>query len=278
VNDSGDQVTWDKAYAVIDYGAWAGEASACGATSDLMPILWGGPAATLRWDGQGDADVKWLSVRELEPPGTVWRGDAETGDLSQWSKVQMVSADRLQVVSAPLRQGRYAYRYEVRQGDNPINASGNRAEAVYSPPEREGSERYYGWSTLWPHDYPSYDTWQLFTQWHHLGSSGSPPVELFVRGESIFLRVSGLDVWRAPLERGRWVDFTLRVKWSQDPAIGFVELWVDGKLALARTHRRTMLDEGSILKQGLYRNSTIDATGVIYHDGMRIGHRLADVQ
>jgi hypothetical protein len=37
--------------------------------------------------------------------GVVWRGDFETGDRSQWSGTQMVSADRLQVVPSPARQG-----------------------------------------------------------------------------------------------------------------------------------------------------------------------------
>jgi hypothetical protein len=34
--------------------------------------------------------------------GVVWRGDFETGDRSQYSGAQMVSADRLQVVTSPL--------------------------------------------------------------------------------------------------------------------------------------------------------------------------------
>ena len=66
------------------------------------------------------------------PPSStvVWRGDFETGNLSQWSSAQMVSADRLQVVTSPARQGGYALKATVRQGDNPIGASGNRNELV----------------------------------------------------------------------------------------------------------------------------------------------------
>jgi hypothetical protein len=62
--------------------------------------------------------------------GVIWRGDFETGDLSQWSSKQIVSADRLKVVSSPVTQGDHAVRVEVRQGDNPIGASGNRNELV----------------------------------------------------------------------------------------------------------------------------------------------------
>jgi hypothetical protein len=30
-----------------------------------MPITWGGPLATFRWDSASDVDFKWLSVREI---------------------------------------------------------------------------------------------------------------------------------------------------------------------------------------------------------------------
>jgi len=40
---------------------------------------------------------------------------------------------------------------------------------------------------------------------------------------------------------------------------------------------RTMIDEGNILKQGLYRNAAIDFAQVVLHDHMRIGAARADV-
>ncbi|MBI5547711.1 MAG: heparin lyase I family protein, partial [Deltaproteobacteria bacterium] len=85
-----------------------------------------------------------LSMPSLANATELWRGDFETGDLSQWSRSQQVSSDRLRVVSSPTRQGRHALRVEVRQGDDPINASGNRAELVQMTNEAEGDERYYG--------------------------------------------------------------------------------------------------------------------------------------
>src|SRR3954462_8081713 len=122
----------------------------------------------------------------------VWRGDFEAGDLSQWTKSQEVAPDRMQVVDSPVRQGKHALRIEVRQGDDPINASGDRAELV-GPVETEGNDRYYAWSTLWAQDYPSVATWQAFTQWHHSGNSGTPPLEMYVNGESMYL-ATGTDV------------------------------------------------------------------------------------
>jgi len=33
-----------------------------------MPITWGGPIATFRWDSAEDVDFRWLSVREIQSP------------------------------------------------------------------------------------------------------------------------------------------------------------------------------------------------------------------
>jgi hypothetical protein len=212
--------------------------------------------------------------------GVVWRGDFETGNISQWSKTQMVSADRLQVVPSPARQGSYAVKVTVRQGDNPISASGNRNELVRMTNEKEGDEYYYRWSTMFASDYPSAKTWQLFTQWHHSGNSGSPPVEFYVNGETIYLRVNGSTVvWSTPLVRGQWQDFIFHVKWSSNPGVGFVELYRNGQLVLPKRSAATLYaGQTNYLKVGLYRNSTIAPVGVVYHDGWIQGRSLHDVQ
>ncbi len=210
----------------------------------------------------------------------LFRGDFETGDTSQWSKAQAVSSDRLRVVTSPVRQGAHALRVEVRQGDDPIGASGNRNELVYSKVlEKEGDERWYAWSTLWDSSFPSVKTWQLFVQWHHTGSSGSPPLELYVYGEEIRLRIdASLDVWKGALSRGAWHDFVLHVKWSSDPKVGFVELWYDGAQVLEKTHGRTLFaGQENYLKLGLYRNASIAPVGILFHDGMTIATDASDV-
>ena len=211
--------------------------------------------------------------------GVVWRGDFETGDISQYRRAQWVSADRLQVVESPVFQGRYALQATVKQGDDPINSSGNRNELVYQGYETEGSEYYYRWQVLFPQDYPSVKTWQVFTQWHHDGCCGSPPVEFFVYGEEIrFTLADSVTPWKTALVRGQWQDFILHVKWSPDPAVGFVELWHNGQRVLSRYAHATMYPgDGIYLKLGLYRSDTVQPVGVVYHDGFVQGTRLEDV-
>jgi uncharacterized protein (TIGR03382 family) len=181
-------------------------------------------------------------------------------------------------VTSPVAEGRYALKATVKQGDDPINASGNRNELVYVSYETVGSEYYYRWKVMFPADYPSVRAWQLFTQWHHDGCCGSPPVEFYVYGEEIRLRVNGADVWTAPLVRGVWHELTFHVKWSSDPSVGFAELWHNRERAMPKRNLATMYaGMKNYLKLGLYRNDTITPVGVVYHDGFIQATQLADV-
>ncbi|WP_257458994.1 carbohydrate-binding protein [Archangium lipolyticum] len=65
LNDTADKLTWKKVYEKLDDGSWGGDADHCGGSVPAMPITWGGPIATFRWDSATDVDFKWLSVREI---------------------------------------------------------------------------------------------------------------------------------------------------------------------------------------------------------------------
>lgn len=222
-----------------------------------------------------------LLVPTLASADEAWRGDFETGNISQWTRQQAVANSRLQVVTDVVREGRYALKATVKQGDDPIGASGNRNELLYISQEKPGSTWFYKWSTLFPKNYPSSDTWQVFAQWHQEGCCGSPPLEFFVRGEEMNLRVGGADgdiVWQAPLDRGSWHDFVLQVKWSSSAKTGFVQLWHNGKLALPKTFGATMYgSELNYLKLGLYRDDSIRPEASVYHDGFVMASALEDV-
>lgn len=222
-----------------------------------------------------------LLLPTLATASTMWRGDFETGNLSQWDRVQTVSSSRMLVVSSPVREGRYALKTTVRQGDDPINASGNRNELLYVDREPAGSEFFYKWSTLFPKSFPRSSKWQIFTQWHHDGNTGSPPLEFYVVEDQLRLRVggsSGKIIWRSPLQREQWNDFVLHVKWSPDPKAGFVELYHNGKVVLPLMKVATQYPgQRNYLKMGLYRDASIAPEGVVFHDGFAQATRLEDV-
>ena len=216
----------------------------------------------------------------------LWTADFETADLSQWMGQEVVndpSDPRVLIVEDPVTQGFYAARILVRQGDDPIHASGNRNELI-GPTEDEGTEYYYRWSTLFDETYPSEQTWQVFTQAHHTGCCGSPPMEFDIFGEELRF-VARQDpsqeasiLWSGPLVRGVWNDFVWHVFWSSDPNQGFVELYYNGDLVLPATSLATMYPGQRVyLKQGLYRNAIIVPDGIVYHDAMIKGDTLDDV-
>jgi hypothetical protein len=80
--------------------------------------------------------------------------------------------------------------------------------------------------------------------------------------------------------QNRWVRFTYHVKFSPDPAVGFIEVYgdVDGsgqRLLLPLTHTWTMKKQHGRAVQshsriGIYRDSAIQGTADIYYDGYTI--------
>jgi len=225
----------------------------------------------------------------------LWSGDFETGGLSQWQGVQQAEGDRIRVVDSPTDDGDYAARFEVRKGDVAAAGSGtgNRAEVLArrkkrgSWPDGKGTERYYGWSTLFPDDYPIVDGWQTFVQWKNDGS-GSSPLVMQVQDDRLYLQHrtdggSSTKLYKTSLERGEWQRFVAHVKWSPDGNEGFVELWHNGEKVLDRTEVPTMYRDGrgnavpNYLKQGLYRSSSINEDQVLFQDEMKVGSSYEEV-
>ena len=222
------------------------------------------------------------AVAPVAPPlgPALFTGDFETGDHSQWTAVQETAADRIQIVPDPVRQGRYASRHEVRQGDSLYG--GARAELLWGDDRRltltEGKEYVFQWSSYFAPGLPSPDPNQghsSFVQWKAQGTGG-PPTAMSLRGERIALRVSNVDRWAIPLTRGVWHDFSVRMRFSSNPSVGFAEVTHNGvpqrfDNGQTRVNYAT-LDAGksSYLKLGYYRAAAIQPVGVVFHDGMRV--------
>ncbi len=207
-----------------------------------------------------------------QPTNVLARLGFESGDLSSWQLVQRASEDRIRVVDSPVSSGSRAARFEVRPGDD---VGGARAEVGYTNNmASEGQVRTYSWSTFVPEDYPLVQKWQDILQWKNEGT-GSPPIQMKIEGDEIGLsggpQVNWRWPWKTSLERGKWLDFTVRMKWSSDPQVGWVEAWYEGEKALERQSMATLYPGlKNYLKMGLYRDSSISQTGVIFHDGLTV--------
>jgi hypothetical protein len=225
----------------------------------------------------------------------MWTANAELPWNQEWANYSCQDGSRVKETGSVVAQGGQAYEIEVRDGDD---AYGERCELGQGNPTRAGfplyhpgDERWISWQMLLPDDYPiDTPTWNNFMQLKQLGDLGTPAVSMEVQdGNFIFMNSdtnhtsSGKNWWwQGKATRNRWVKFTLHVKFSSDPNVGFVEIYgdLDGqgmRQLMARTYMHTMkVNEAgqtvdSQSRIGLYRDPKIQGTSHIYFDGYSVG-------
>ena len=241
-----------------------------------------------------------LTAVALLPAGAgaaqLWSGDVETGDFYQWDELQAANSpiyDRSQVgdttgdvVEQPTRGSRYAMRFATEPGTAPNGTA--RAEVYTSEAYGDiDDEAWYAWSTLIPsfpnqlNGWPSYSDWNVITQWNNWSGCGGPNVSVGVdptapvSAQLYFQQVDVDPRTCAVLARHKthlglvydhWYDFVVHARWSTDESVGFVEVWIDGRLVVARQVGMTAgTSSGVYWKQGFYRGD-FDATNVVVHD------------
>jgi hypothetical protein len=217
----------------------------------------------------------------------LFTGDFENGDFSQWTRCQAriysgPCADMIQdfygmqVVDEGARQGRYAARFELRDGDRPSWGGGERAEvARYKEGMvHEGDERWYEFSLRFDPDFPAETSKYLMVMQWHGADDLPPPMALEVQGDGRLVLTGHLP--NAPsmvigdIARGQWVDYVIHAKFSADGKKGWAEVHRNGVRAVPR-HRRANMNSGhDYLKMGLYRDGHAKSTAVMWADGMRV--------
>jgi hypothetical protein len=240
-------------------------------------------------DAERPAAAEWASSR-ADPPGPAPCPYSAPPDLT--------STTHIRRVTDPFAQGRYAYAITTAHGDD---CNGERAELGQGNPSRagfadrlfnEGDERFISFQVRLASNFDvNVSAWRVIAQFHQAGGElGPPPLALQVTGGDFVLYKgdanadSGgtIPIWRAHAQKGRWVKFTLHVKFSPDPATGFVELWGNPaggplRLLLPRTQTYTMKkDAGGAAvplhsRIGIYRNPAGGfGTETAYFDGYTV--------
>lgn len=210
--------------------------------------------------------------------GADFLADAETGDTDQWCYVH--SAMPVGVVTSPVRAGSYAFKSEIRDGalifDTERSEYANGPSSCDRPTFRLGTETWTAVSVYFDANFPTYRSWSLIAQWKE-ADGGSPPSQISVENEQFaIIGADSLDPRpRFPfgtLERDRWIDFLVHHKWHTDASIGFVEVFMDGKLVLPKTLTPTMDNPTPLfLNVGQYRDVANRGTAVLYIDEVRVG-------
>jgi hypothetical protein len=226
-------------------------------------------------------------------PGTL-TGDFETGDRSQWDRLHYktggAESDQFAVVSDPVRQGSFAGRFTVRPGDV-FGSGGERCEVVMHSDEKEGSDYWYAWSTLFPSSWTAPSYFGIFLQWHS-NLPIPPPIAFNARDDSAVVQLNtgvvddstghGTSFVKYPLlstlSKGQWNDFVVHVHWSLTD--GSLTVWHRANPSDPYTKALELLDVptlqaqdgvtyGNYTKLGLYRWVDPLKTDVIYHDDFR---------
>jgi hypothetical protein len=220
----------------------------------------------------------------------LWTGDLRTGDLSQFQDAPWNNVGGLapRVVADPVHNGTHAVELTIpgsSTSDDGI-CCGSRNELL--PSFRDlvpGDDLYFQLSTFLAPGFPVDADWQVITQFKQ-NFDGSPPLSLNV--EQGQYRVEGgyghpggsrqfiVNIGEATT--GTWVEWVLHVKFSSDPAVGFVEVWKDGAIALPKyfppggtLYPDPSGVDGGYVKTGLYRDPGITTPGTLYIAGWVIG-------
>lgn len=233
---------------------------------------------------ESDARITYTATpSQLQDPTTTGRVDFvsnfESGDFPEWY-VQALPG-RVSLVEGHAYEGRENARFEVRPGDVEPDTGSNRAE-VSGPDYHEGQDLYVRLSLRVPKANSFRGPWQLIQQFHEDNWDGSPGTAVFLTSDRR-LKIGHGDSsqidWVSPrIDDDRWYDLVYRVKFSQDPKVGFVEVWLDGRHQRLNNGRYrqygwTMQRPRVYLKTGIYRASNSTGTSLIEDDSAVVVER-----
>lgn len=216
---------------------------------------------------------------QLASAKTLWKGDFETGDLTQWP--YLVNKQGLSVSHQCVFEGESAGLVSL-SGSEDFLWNGrdelNRSEYHYKPPAesiREGKNTYFGWSFLLPealvgqrHEIGYWESTSSYQQMFRMSLEGSQLNFEETSSGRVILTEKDFAV------PGRWQDIALHIHWSVVPAKGFVQVWLNGKNK-GRYSLQTLYksDEAMFVQVGLLRKR-IDATELMFIDNARhVSHR-----
>lgn len=221
--------------------------------------------------------------------------DADVARNGLSSYAHVIHGERISVVDDPvLGDARQVMRFTVQDGD--VGPTPNPRAQVETPKVvREGDEVWVGWSTLFPSSWPDRlppggASWITLSELYGPPYSGAAPVKLGMRSgvDALTWQRNGTYDWDVPWEEGpvvknRWYDQVLHVRLSDDPEVGFVELYINTGAGweqqtlggTSRLHMRT-LDSANgggpnYHKLALYRKRGMYPVLTVFHGEHRVG-------
>jgi hypothetical protein len=229
----------------------------------------------------------------------------------KWRGIQVMANDRYQRVPNTGQVGQYAVRVEVRPGDDPINASGERAESLTMTDqdgnpiyENEASgTQYYAFSIQLPSNWVRPVHYGICFQLHGPDTYIASSVIAIEATDAFYLDIQAgdLDTPAATFEKsniplsdgslnlGHWVDFVLKIKYAKD-STGAIDIWrrnegnVQFTQVLALNNIPTLQYKSSMgeigkhyWKYGYYRSDQNTVTNILLLGAMARGTTFENV-
>jgi hypothetical protein len=170
---------------------------------------------------------------------TLWQGDFETGDMSQWSTP--INPAGHSVISDCVFDGKYAGKITLTGDESFLwhgNKDLNRSEFHhrYTVGEnnegstQEGSDTFFAFSFYLPKELSKHKHelgyWESDKSWQQM-------FRFNIHGSELsFQETAAKNVlWKLPkgAAPGQWHRVALHIHWSTNPKLGSTEIWVNGK-------------------------------------------------
>lgn len=257
-------------------------------------------AHTAASDTWGVVAVEVLSsgtVAEASGGTTLFTDDFATGNFSKWGFLEWNSGGTIRQSGGSAYSGTGEYsgqivavdgraqvaRFELRDGDIPFSTT-ERAEMSHpnsaSTDAVPNDERWVAWDMKFDSTWPVLNAgsgWCVIQQWHQATGSASPAVCLDVDTDDVIYLANNdaTGFQRTAVQavvRNTWQRWVMHIKFSENAAVGYVDLWVDGVLKINHEFRKTLIpgDTSCYLKTGIYRDPVNTATGILYFDNFKI--------
>ncbi|MCA9362893.1 polysaccharide lyase, partial [Candidatus Kaiserbacteria bacterium] len=218
-------------------------------------------------------------------------GDFETGGIQAADKYhdgwgQQLNNNPSKVTTEQVRAGKYAWKTDFNRISSYYGSNKPRSELMKTKPNMMSldTEYWIGLSVYIPKDWKADSVHEILWQMH--GADGaSPPLDFRTFDDKMYLvhryESNGKNntdtIWQSSIERGKWIDFIINVKWSGKED-GFLNIWKNENKIYSLKGDVGFGLNGSghtFLKIGDYKwrwftSPTSVTRRVLYHDEIRI--------
>lgn len=212
----------------------------------------------------------WTTSAQAE---ILWKGDFETGDLSQWNgglNLKKDERENVRVVTSPVFEGKYAAEIVIHPDDLWPNGH-NRVELKYTGKHTaEGERAFYSLRFRLAQHASVHQDIAYFETESTWRQSFSFYVEPNGEGTRLALRTNlpqSKIQFETDVEKDTWHQLSWEVLWSQDSTQGQLSVWLDGKQLLLDAPAQTKPDENPLFVQvGFHRNQSEAPVDTLYLD------------